>query len=477
MTSSSRTGSAAALQSEADSLPFTLTADVLEIRLAARRRSACNQRLTFVAAAGLAVVAVGVGAFLFNRAVGRDGDGLAERRSPIEQPVNHPVWIPASRASRLRPSQASSSPPTPHPAASGAGLGAPNDAVIVTYVGDPLQPERIDVSLMTVDAGGVRDRSSSQRPSCRSPVSRTSAPGYQFDTAPPRVQPGGLARRRGDRGRVPRDHDLRPPVGHPGLAYPGRHSCGSVERWLRARRRPGPDLRLYDAWTQPVFADNIPGMCSSRVAAPTLAPSPRADESRTGQEFSRPRRVRPPETLWSNIARRHVHPDTIAAADPPVDRNRAPLGRRLVLRGHRLPDRGRPPGCSVWTDIGGGPITTWYEEDDGLGRILEVEWDASWPRPLADRRPGAETARPSRTSRSCTRSSRRNGGGRRDVPDGALGRRQSRSCRAARRRADRGRPPVPLPRAIRVRAARLAAAGHDVHADFDGSAWVRRLGG
>jgi hypothetical protein len=41
------------------------------------------------------------------------------------------------------------------------------------------------------------------------------------------------------------------------------------------------------------------------------------------------------------------------------------------------PTEGGPPGCSVWTDIGGGPTTTWYEEDDGLGRILEVEWDAS----------------------------------------------------------------------------------------------------
>ena len=45
--------------------------------------------------------------------------------------------------------------------------------------------------------------------------------------------------------------------------------------------------------------------------------------------------------------------------------------------GMGCPTEGGPPGCSIYTDIGGGEITTWYEEDDGLGRILEVEWDAS----------------------------------------------------------------------------------------------------
>jgi hypothetical protein len=374
-----------ALRGEADTLPFTLTPDVLEIRLAARRRAAFNQRLAILVAAGLAVVAVGVGAVLLNR----EDDAVVVPPNPSASPIASPSPLPSgSTPPSVEPSPEPSFelPPSPTPRPDGA-LGAPNDAVIVTYVGDPLRPERIDVSLMTVDAGAFETQFQ-PRPLVSVPGIANFGPGYTFDTAPPRYSPGGWlavgVTEPASGGHEIMIYDLRsdaPAFLIQGNVAPASWNGGS----LLAIGGQFPTA-LFDAATGSAstvaFGDNIRLIEGGGGELDAEAPQWTADGTglltRSGADSATSGNPGV-TTLDGAFSQTDAAPPILQSTG--VERFWSP---DWASAGAGCPTEGGPPGCTVFTTAAAngltneGEVTTWYAEDDGLGSIVDVvEWDAA----------------------------------------------------------------------------------------------------
>ena len=372
-----------ALHSEADSLPFTLTPDVLEIRLAARRRVAFNQRLTLLAAAGLAVVAVGVGAFLLNR---QPEETVTVSPSPTQvapSPSGEPVVPAPSTSAAPSPEPSFELPPTPTPRP-GEALGAPNDAVIVTYVGDPLRPERIDVTLTTVDAAAF-ETEFQQRPLVSLPGIANFGPGYQFDAAPPRFSRAGWlavgVTEPSAGGHEIMIFDLR--SGAPSVLIQGNIAAAAWNGGSILAIAGQFPMRLFDAATGSdstvEFGDNI-RLIEGGGDAGSEPPQWTADGTgfltRSGADTESS--GNPGVTTLDGIFNQ-------TDAAPPILQSTGVerhWGADWSSVGIGCPTEGGAPGCTLFTTAARdgvtneGDVTTWYAEDDGLGTIVAAEWDA-----------------------------------------------------------------------------------------------------
>ena len=363
-----------ALRQEADTLPFTITADQIEIRLAARRRAAFNQRLAILAAAGLAVVAVGVGAFLLN-----------QNSEEVVTPTPSPTVLPSPSA----PPSASVPPPSESPAPSEAPspapttplpstrtttpIGAANDAVLVKFIGTRSHPDRIDVSLIRFDAGAF-ETNPQPRPLVSFEMDALTA-NFVFSGSAPKVSPDGWLAvgvtdpTTGD--QLTLVYDLRDA---------NKDAWGAGGPIEAAAWGPGAALAAVDERTMyvgyagdrlPSFFFEIPPDVSVRkpdADSRQKAPQWLADGSGflawRGNEFGRlsldgsfePADVPAPQFQVSGVERQWG-----------ADGSEMSTG---------CPTEGGPPGCSVSNSIGGGPATAWYVTDSGLGNIVEDAWDA-----------------------------------------------------------------------------------------------------
>ena len=370
-----------ALRAEADSLPFTLTPDELQVRLAARRRASFNHRLAVLAAAGLAVVAVGVGAFMLSRP---PDEQVVVPASPTASSSESPASAPASGSPAPTPVPAQSAEPTPPPPPRSSGpIGAGNDAVIVTTAGDPAHPTRIDVSLVTVDAGALE---STLQPRLLASFDTNAIPaGFEADQSPPRYsQDGWLAFgivESASKAKSILIYDLRSPDAAswmiPGdiaaAAWDGGSTLAVAEtRQIRlwnadsesSSTVPLPDAVFVGPDGVPQWTDSRDGfLAQSGVDAPFSYGVLGMDGTFTATEIASP-------ALQSTGVERRWNQDW---SDTSIG----------------CPTEGGPPGCSVSVVKAGGESTQWYAEDDGLGSIVAVEWDAStygmW---LVVRRPG-----------------------------------------------------------------------------------------
>lgn len=354
------------LRAEADSLPFTLTPDELYVRLATRRRAAFGHRLAILAAAGLAIVAVGVGAFLASR------------------PPEEPVVVPPSQSAipsgspRASDSPEPSAQPVPQPSIRATGpVGGANDAVVVSVVGSATRPSRIDVSLVTIDAAAL-ETNPQPRPLASFPGS-TIAADYGLDPDPPRYGPDGwlaigvISSSTSVRSML--IYDLRGPEREPwlvvgdvaGAAWNGGSVIASAD---------GGIVRLYDASTRTTSTLSVPpdAAVGDTISDPsTDTPHWTAD----GTGFLAWHRTDSPRTY--GVLRLDGTFATTPSALPA--RQSTGIERRWSVdwaeTSEGCPTEGGPPGCSVSTDIGGGESTMWYAEDAGLGSIVDTRWDAA----------------------------------------------------------------------------------------------------
>jgi hypothetical protein len=368
-----------ALRAEADSLPFTLTGDQLQIRLAARRRAAWNQRLTILAAAALAAVAVGVGAFLLTR---QPEDAIVVV-SPSPSGVPSPS-VPPSESPTPAPS--ATPEPTPQPTQRPTGpIGAPNDAVLATFVGDPARPDRIDLTLTTIDAGAL-ETSFTPRP-LASFAGSTIPAGLQLDAtyAPRFGTDGWLAigaidtATSGSRILV---YDVRAPGAAPWLV-PGALRAAAWGPGSTLAVTDGRVIQLYDAANHDTGSLDIPAGVWVADHDDFTGSDP-ATWLADGSGFL----ARQSEDGFSG-AFGSVSPTGafVASAVPPAQLQATGFTRRWGADGSGrtggCPTEGGPPGCSVGTSTPSGDVSTdWYVTDAGLGDIaadmFDAEGDGLW---------------------------------------------------------------------------------------------------
>lgn len=374
-----------ALLAEADSLPFTLTSDTLEIRLAARRRTTFNHRLTLVMAAGLAVIAVGVGAYLLNRETNETVPVSPSPTASAPAPSAGPSESPsASEAASPEPSPAAS--PTPGTRPTGA-LGEPDDAVMVTFVGDPINPDRIDVSLMRVDAGAFETQFE-QRPLVSLPGIESVAPGYRVEATPPKYSPDGWLAISVTESTAGLHsivlYDLR--SGSPVQRVQGNLATAAWNGGSVLAIGGQSTLRLFDAATRTEsaieFGDNIRLIEGGGGELTSEPPQWTADGTgiltRSGADDDFSGNPGVTTTLDGSFHQTDLVPELLQTTG--VERH---WGADWTSLGGGCPTEGGPPGCVIETTASAGGVTnagdttTWYQEDDGLGRILNAEWDAS----------------------------------------------------------------------------------------------------
>jgi hypothetical protein len=366
------------LREEGDSLPFTLTVDVLEARLARRYRASRNARFGLLASAAAIIVAVGaIFAVLNNRS--DHNVGVTPSPSAVASPsaVVVPSTSPAASPSPVETPRQSERP-------TGA-IGAPDDAVIVDLVGDPAHPDRIDVSLMKIDAGAFETNFA---PRILVQFAGSTIPGgYKLGSADPKFadpapkfgQDGwlalGVVETATSTGGI-LIYDLRSPDAAPWL-IPGNLDAASWGPGSTLAVVDGSDLRLYDAH----------GETTGSVALP--ADVKVAEDITYGTDYSMPTWLADGNGFVTQRGSDFVDfvfgtvglDGSFTATDvsSPVLQVTG-TERRWGVDGSELgggcPTEGGPPGCSVSVSKLGRAATNWYWEDLGLGGIVDYEWDA-----------------------------------------------------------------------------------------------------
>jgi hypothetical protein len=359
-----------ALHREADSLPFTITADQIEIRLAARRRAAFNQRLAIFAAAGLAVVAIGVGAFLLNR----DSDEVVtpSPSSTVLPSASTPPSASVVPSQSPAPSEGpSSTPSAPPPARSTEPLGEPNDAVVVRVAGDPRRPDHFDVSLVRLDAGAF-ETNLEPRPLAGFD-SRAIPDGFYVGSSAPKFSVDGWLAI----GIVNSStstpsilvYDIRNPNADPWLILGGIDAAS----WRGSTLAVAFDevFTLYNALDRTSASYEVPAGVTivepdTRWSSPTWL----ADGGGLLAHRSDPYAVGVVGFDGSFTAT-ELHDEIVQSTG--VERRWSADGADLSTG---CPTEGGPPGCSLSSSID-GPATDWYVTDSGLGDIVDDAWDAS----------------------------------------------------------------------------------------------------
>jgi hypothetical protein len=367
-----------ALREEGDSLPFTLTPDILEGRLARRRRLSRNARFGLLASAAAIAVATGaIFAVLNNRSHENVGPSPSSVASP-----SGPVG-PSSSPESPSPSAAE----TPHPSIRPTGdIGAPNDAVTVRFVGDAAHPDSVVFELTTVDAGAFETKFA---PRVLAQFAGSTIPaGFELGQADPRLQLAGpkygpdgwLAIGAFETGTMNPSiliYDLRSPGAAPwriaGNINAASWGPGSVLAVL-----VGGEVRLFDAAGETTASIAVPADVvvadvenDLKYGDPTWLADGNGFLVRQGDDF-----------VGFKFASLGLDGAVTATDRPGAVLQVTGTERRWGADGSELsggcPTEGGPPGCSISVippaegEIG----VNWYEEDMKLGSMIDNAWDA-----------------------------------------------------------------------------------------------------
>ncbi|HEV8544917.1 MAG TPA: hypothetical protein VGQ64_01375 [Candidatus Limnocylindrales bacterium] len=365
------------LREEGDSLPFTLTPDVLEARLARRRRQSRNARFGLLASAAAIVVASGaIFAVLNNRSDENVGPSPSSVASPSASVV------PSSS-----PEASPSAADTPHPSIRPTGaIGAPNDAVTVRFVGDAAHPDSIVVELTTLDAGAFETNFA---PRVLVQFAGSTIPvGFQLGQADSRLglagprygQDGWLAIGAFETGTTNASiliYDLRSPDAAPWVIS-GNVNAAAWGPGSILALTTGSDVRLFDADGQTTASIALP----PEVRVADIENDPQygdptwlADGSgflvQKGNDFTQ--YVFGTLALDGTFTASHVPAPILQVTG--IERRWGADGSDL---GGGCPTEGGPPGCVISvTKPGEGEVAVnWYEEDMDLGGIIDSKWDA-----------------------------------------------------------------------------------------------------